>query len=213
LESACVQKKQKMVKQVCQYLCLLMTAWLCGCTGKNISGNYYEKHKSGLDSIEISYKKLYHQKPFTLAFTDKSFNTVSLEIITDSMSYIYEFDAAEKRLSDTLNKFNFQTVEIKTLIKTMQRIRCTWVNNFDYYVDDKKHHLIFMSIKPLGFRYPFMPVKYYILAFFFEPQSFDDKGRLLDTEGRKRLRKINDAVFRKIETSGRICYTIGEKYR
>lgn len=202
-----------MIKLFKYYVFIFITAGLFSCTGKNISGNYYEKHKPGLDSMEISYKKLYRQKPFTLAFTDKSFHTVSLEIITDSLSYIYEFDAAEQRLSDTLNKFNFHTAEIKTLIKTMQRIRCTWVNNFDYYVNDKEHRLIFMSIKPLAFRYPFMPVKYYILAFFFEPQSFDGKGRLLDREGRKRLRKINDAVFRKIETSNRICYTIGEKYR
>lgn len=184
---------------------------LCACTGKNISGNYYEKHKPGLDSIENSYKKLYRQKKFTLAFTDKSFNTISLEIITDSLSYIYEFNPVEKRLDDTLHKYDLPVSDIKTLIKSMQRIRCTWLNNFDYYVDNKEHHLIFVSIKPLAFRYPFMPVKYYILAFFFEPQSFDDKGRLLDREGRKRIRRINDAVFRKINE--RVCYTIGEKFR
>ncbi|MEO5942557.1 MAG: hypothetical protein ABIP30_12120 [Ferruginibacter sp.] len=202
-----------MIKSFLYIVFISITVCLSACTGKNISGNYYVKHKPALDSIERSYKKLYREKPFTLAFTDKSFNTVSLEIITDSMSYIYEFDAAEQRLADTLNKFNFQTTEIETLVKTMQRIKCTWLNNFDYYVNDKQHRLIFMSIKPFGFRYPFMPVKYYILAFFFEPQNFDDKGRLLDREGRKRLRKINDAVFRKIEKSNRVCYTIGEKYR
>jgi hypothetical protein len=50
-----------------------------------------------------------------------------------------------------------------------------------------------------------------MLAFFFEPQKFDVKGRLLDVAGRKRLRKMNDAVFRKINSS--VCYTIGEKFR
>jgi hypothetical protein len=185
--------------------------FLFSCTGRSISSNYYEKHQQALDKIETTYKALYAERPFTLAFTDKKLHTVAVEIITDTLSYIYEFDVQETRLTDTLEKYRLPAKRIIELIGDMQKVRCTWVNNFDYYVDSRERRLIFISIKPVAFRYPFMPTKYYILAYFFEPQNFDAKGRLLDRKDRKRLRKINDAVFRRL--TDKICYTIGERFR
>jgi hypothetical protein len=115
-----------MIKPIPNVIFLYIIIYLCSCTGKNISGNYCKKHKTSLDCIEQSYKNLYKIKPFTIAFTDKKFNTVALEIITDSISYIYEFNPTETRLMDTLIKYNMPANGITTLIKSMQRISCTW---------------------------------------------------------------------------------------
>jgi hypothetical protein len=93
----------------------------------------------------------------------------------------------------------------------MRESKVTWINSFDYYVNDQPLQLIILSIKPVTIRYIFSPPKYVALAYFRTAQFFDEKGRLLDSRRTKQVRKIKDQVFYKI--TDRICYTITEKYR
>ena len=93
----------------------------------------------------------------------------------------------------------------------MQQSKVTWINSFDYYVNDQPQQLIILSLKPVTIRYIFSPPKYVALAYFRTAQSFDEKGRLLDNRRTKQVRKIKDQVFYKI--TDRICYTITDKYR
>ena len=189
----------------------IIIALLFSCSAKNISSNYYYEHEKVLDSIQQSYKELYKKKPFTIAFNDKAFSTVTVELITDTLTYIYEFGANEKRLNDTLHKFHLDSTGVNRLIRRMQSIRCTWVNNFDYYVDEQKRSLIFISIKPVVF-HPFLSYKkYYILTYFSQPQHFDEQGRLLDKKKLRQLRKINGEIFRRI--NDKVCYTISGQFR
>ena len=181
------------------------------CSTKIISTNIYLEHKENLDNIERRYEKLNPTNHFSLAFTDKKFSIVSLEMITDTLTRIYEFNVTEKRLADTLIKFNYDTAGIYYLIKKMQQSKVTWINSFDYYVNDQPQQLIILSIKPVTIRYIFSPPKYVALAYFRTNQSFDEKGRLLDNRRTKQVRKIKDQVFYKI--TDRICYTITDKYR
>ena len=181
------------------------------CSTKIISTNIYQEHKENLDNIERRYEKLNPTNHFSLAFTDKKFSIVSLEMITDTLTRIYEFNVTEKRLADTLIKFNYDTAGIYYLIKKMQQSKVTWINSFDYYVNDQPQQLIILSIKPVTIRYIFSPPKYVALAYFRTSQSFDEKGRLLDNRRTKQVRKIKDQVFYKI--TDRICYTITDKYR
>lgn len=189
----------------------VMACCMFSCSTKSISTNYYYQHEKVLDKIEESYKALYQQSPFSVAFTDRDFNTISLEIITDSLSYIYEFEVKEPRLTDTLIKFHLNAVKIVTLIQQMQNIKCTWINNYNYYVDEKKNSLIFMSIKAKPLNSPFSYKKYYILTYFPQPQYFDSEGRLLDKRKLRRLREINGEIFKRI--NDRVCYTISGKFR
>jgi len=184
---------------------------ISSCSPKNISTSYYYQHEKVLDKIEESYKSLSQQSPFTVAFTDKKFNTVSLEIITDTLSYIYEFDVNESRLTDTLNRFRLNAPKIIELIRQMQSIRCTWINNYNYYVDEKKNSLIFMSIKPVALNSLFSYKKFYTLTYFPQPQYFDSEGRLLDKRRLRRLRKINGEIFKRI--NNKVCYTISGNFR
>ena len=191
----------------------ILSAWLLctSCSTKIVSNNFYQLNKARLDSIESSYEKLNAIKPFAIAFTNKKLDIVLIELISDSLTRIYEFNINEKRLLDSLSKYRYDTTRIPFLIKEMQETKVTWINNYDYYVNDKPQEMIYLSIKPVTIRYPFSPPKYITLAYFRTPQLFDEKGRLLDSRRTKRIRKLNNQTFYKI--TDRICYTIAEKYR
>jgi len=185
----------------------------CGalsCTSLNIT-NYYHKHQGTLDSIEQCYKKAYHEKPFSIEFTDRPFNHVSLELNTDTLTYIYEFALNEPRMQDTLRKYSYNAIAIDTLIAKMRSMQCTWVNNLDYYTDEQRHSLIYVSLWPRIFNLPFVNKKYYILTYFSLPQYFDREGNLLVGRRLRRVRKINGETFKKINS--RVCYTLSDRFR
>ncbi len=187
-------------------LCILLS-----CSSKNISSKYYYQNKNTLDSIEHSYKQLYQTTPFSIAFTNRSFNTVTIEIITDTLSYIYEFTVNEQRLKDTLIAYHLNSAKIIDLITNMKSIRCTWINNYNFYVGEKMNSLVFMSIKPVAINAVFSYKKYYTLTYFQQPQYFDSTGKLLDRKKLQTLRKINGEIFKRI--NDKVCYTISGKFR
>lgn len=190
---------------------ILAILFFSSCSPKNISEKYYFKNEKVLDKIEESYKALYKEGPFRIAFTDRYFQTISLEIITDSLRYVYEFNYREDRLTDSLQRFNLHAARIRQLIEQMRSIRCTWINNFDFYEDEKKNSLIFMSIKPVALKAPFSNKKYYILTYFSKPQQFDSEGRLLDKREMRRLNNITGEILWRI--NDKVCYTISSQYR
>lgn len=192
-------------------LFLLCAGFMISCSPKNISTRYYYEHEAVLDKIESSYKAINDKKPFNVGFADRNFSVISLEIITDTISYIYEFSVNEPRLTDTLNKYGLKAEAVKEIIGQMQSIRCAWLNKSDYYVDEKKHSLIFMSIKPVALKRPFAYAKYYVLTYFQQPQYFDKQGRLLQKRKLKDLRKINGEIFKRINS--KVCYTVSGRFR
>ena len=185
--------------------------FIFSCSPKNISTKYYYQNEKVLDRIEESYKNLSRQHMFTLGFTSRDFKTVSIEFITDTLSYVYEFEVIEPRLTDTLVKFHLDAPKVIDLILQMQSIRCTWIKHFYYYVDEKKNSMIFMSIKPVALKAPFSYSKYYVLTYFPQPQYFDSEGQLLDKRKLRTLRKINGEIFKRI--NNKVCYTISGNFR
>ena len=190
---------------------LSLTLLLHSCSGIKITSRYYFEHEKVLDQVESSYRTLYKDKPFSLAFTDKLFRTLSMEIITDSLTYIYEFNLNEKRMNDTAAKYHIDTAGLNRLVGYMRSIHCTWVNTFDYYVDDSKRMLIFISVKPVMTQDILSYKKYYILTYYTQPQHFDPQGRLLDKRKLRRIRKINGEIFYRI--NDKVCYTISGQFR
>ncbi|GAC1440935.1 MAG: hypothetical protein NVSMB63_08100 [Sediminibacterium sp.] len=193
-------------------LLFCLVAGLHSCvSSKKFTARYYRQNEQTLNTIEQSYKVLNTQQPFSIEFTDKSFNYISLEILTDTLKYIYEFGITEKRLQDTLAKYHMNAPGITALIQQMRSIRCIWVNKLDYYANDQKKSMVFMSIRPVALELPFTYQKYYILTFFQQPQYFDQDGKLLAGRRLRKLRKINDEEFRRI--NDRVCYTLSERFR
>jgi len=180
------------------------------CKTVNIT-NYYHRHQSILDSIELVYTQAYAHKPFSIEFTDRAFDRVSLELATDTLTYIYEFWVGEDRMQDTLGKYGFNPAPINTLIVLMRSVDCTWANNLDYYTEERKHYLTYISLWPRAFNFPFVNKKYYILTYFQQPQYFDNEGNLLAGRKLRRIRKINAEVFRRI--NDKVCYTLSDRFR
>ncbi|CAN5196560.1 hypothetical protein BH09BAC2_BH09BAC2_19190 [soil metagenome] len=189
---------------------IIIIVMLSSCMSRNIA-KYYRQNQPLLDSIETTYKKGYNLHPFAIEYVDIEFRNISVEIFTDTMKFIYVFEPAELRFTDTLIKYHLDPVTIKTLLSKMQLAKCTWINTLDYYVDRKKHTLVYMSIRPKFFHIPLTKKKYYILSYFSQPQYFDAEGRLLDRRRARRVRKINDDVFRQI--NNKVAYTITDKFR
>jgi hypothetical protein len=192
------------------YKLLFICMVLCSCTATNIS-KYYFEHQPILDKIQASYKEQYCDMPFSLEFIDKSFRNISIEIFTDTLKYIYVLGQDEIRLKDTLEKYHLVSQGISDLLNNMRSVHCNWINNLDYYVDQNKNSLVFMSIRPVGFHFPFTRRKYYILTYFTQPQYYDSEGRLLDRRRRRNVRKINEDVFKRI--NDKVAYTISDRYR
>ncbi|MEP7165463.1 MAG: hypothetical protein ABI741_12260 [Ferruginibacter sp.] len=193
------------------YKIAILVTVLYSCSPRNISTKYYEQNRTTLDSIQQSYTKLFKQKPFIVGFTDKAFENISLEIITDSLTYIYDFKINEKRLSDSLFKYNLNSKAVTELINQMHSIRCTWVNSFDYFVEGEKKSLVFLSIKPVGLSRPFSNKKYYVITYFSQKQYYDKKGRLVNNRKQRQLQKLNGEVFKRI--NDKVSYTVSSTYR
>ena len=195
------------------HIILLLFILLLGvssCKTLNIT-RYYHRHQSILDSIQLVYTQAYASKPFSIEFTDRSFGRVSLELVTDTLTYVYEFWVGEDRMQDTLRKYGFDPLVINDLITRMRSVDCTWVNILDYYTDERKHSLTYVSLWPRAFNSPFVNKKYYILTYFQQPQYFDSDGNLLVGRRLRRIRKINAEVFRRI--NDKVCYTLSDRFR
>ena len=193
------------------YIFFIFTVLLtCSCASVNIP-KFYRRNQPILDSIEQVYTTAYHKKPFSIEFTDRPFERVSLELVTDTLTYIYEFWVGEDRMQDSLRKYGFDTTVVNDLITKMRSVNCTWINNLDYYAEEKKQSLIYISLWPRAVNSPFVNKKYYILTYFSQPQYFDSKGNLMAGRRLRRVRKINAEVFKKV--TDRVCYTLSARFR
>lgn len=198
------------MKRILIYYLLLTGVLFTSCRTLNIS-TYYHRHEQSLDSMETTYRTAYQKKPFSIEFTSRGFNRVSLELVTDTLTYIYEYQVGEPRLQDTLKKFGYDTTAINYLIRMMRSRACTWIDNLDYYTDTAKHSLIYISLWPRKFNFAFVNKKYYILTYFQRPQYFDSEGRLLVGRRLRHIRKINGDVYHRI--NDRVCFTISDRFR
>jgi hypothetical protein len=166
---------------------------------KEFPRTYYAENSEVLQSIKQRYKQNYNQHPFSLEIRDKAFEQLGLEMILDTIRYIYSFQIKDPSLADTLHRYGYKARDVLELIHDMQQVQCTWLNNLDYYENLEKKYLVFLSIRHRKLESVWRKDRYFTLAFFDTPQPFDEKGRLLDRKNRKQLRKINGAVFYKID--------------
>ena len=178
---------------------------------KHYSSNYYFQHQPTINSVQQSYKSLYSQCRFAVAFTDKQFLILNLEIYTGPLTYSYQFNTSELRLKDTLTKYHLDTNEFMLLIKRMRSIRCIWISNLDYYVNDNRQSLVLISLKPIASNPLFAEKEYYVLSFFSKPQYFDAQERLLLKPFTNEIHKINGNIFKKVNDT--VGYSISERYR
>lgn len=201
------------MKQFVYHITLLLLIFLAlSCShSKKFTKNYYQENEATLHAILERFTKLHDKRPFSVELKDEYLTRIGMEIHTDSIKYIYNFRTDEPFLLDTLYKYQFDVKAMSELINAMQKAHCTWITNLDYYEDRERKFLVFISVRDENLKSFLRPEKYFTLAFFDEPQPFDEKGRLLDKEDLKRMRKINDGIFRKI--NDKVFYALAGKFR
>jgi hypothetical protein len=174
---------------------------------------YYSEHKDMLHQTQTMYKNAVNKKAFALGFTSLDFLSISIELKTDTVRYIYDFSVDDIRMNDTLQKLGYDTGSIQNIIANMKMLKMTWINTLDYYVDGKQKSLSFLSIPVKQFTIfpPLQKRKYYVYTFYDEAQSYDDVGKLLDKKNSRRLRKVDGQHFLRI--NDRVSYTISGKFR
>lgn len=193
---------------------ILLLVLMSGCTvSKLYPEKYYTENKVQLHQTEEMYRTATHEKSFAAGFTSLDFSSVSIELKTDTVRYIFDFSVDDKNMNDTLHKFGYDTAVIQGIISNMRSVKSTWINKLDYYVDGKEKTLSFLSIPVKQFSlFPlFQKRKYYVYTFYDQPQAYDSQGRLLDKKQSRRLRKVNGQHFLRI--NDRVSYTISGKFR
>lgn len=192
--------------------CILLIIVLSSCSvSRQFPINYYRQHEKDIVGIEAVYSHIAQPKLLSLGFTDNQFSHVLIEMKTDTIRYIYEFNLNDRALYDSLHRYGYDTTATAYLLQYMKKANCTWVNKLDYYVDGQKRMLTFMSIRNRSLRTPFSPEKYFILTFYNQPQYYDKDGVLLDRRNLRRARKINNEIFHRINE--KVCYTISARFR
>lgn len=174
---------------------------------------YYEQHRDMLHFTEGLYHTAAQRNSLAIAFNDLGFTEVSLELKTDTVRYIYDFHYSEPRLNDTLARYGYDTAAVQQIITNMRSMRSTWINTLDHYIDGRKQRLLFISAPVKQFSvFPLLQKrKYYLFNFYSQPQYYDDQGRLLDKRKLRRLRKVNNETFWRI--NNKVCYTVSGKFR
>jgi hypothetical protein len=190
---------------------LLITGLVACSYSKKFSQEFFIENQAMLQSIKQRYRDNYKERPFSLEIKDKDFQRIGLEILTDSVRYIYDFHLDDPALVDTMIKYQFNVEFMQSLIEDMRQTHCTWLTNLEYYENLKKQQLVFLSIRDRRLESLLKKDKYFTLAFFENRQPFDEKGRLLDRANRKELRKINGAVFFRMKDD--IAYAMSSDFR
>lgn len=192
----------------------VVVLWLASCTVSRIYPvRYYEENKQKLHETETLYGQATKNKALAIAISNLDFSSLSLEVKTDTVRYIYDFDWGEPRMQDTLLRYGYDTSLVTRILDNMRTMRSTWINSMDHYIDGKKQNLFFISapVRQFSIFPPMQKRKYYLFNFYRQPQYYDAEGRLLDKRKLKQLRKINNEIFYRI--NDRVCYTISGKFR
>lgn len=190
----------------------MISQLLIGCSvPRGFPAKYYQQNEQALNEIEVMYKSIDPANPLSAAFIDKQFEHVSLEMKTDSLRFIYEFALSDPAMKDSLLKYGYDTSKVIQMLHKMKRIKCTWINTLAYNTSKKNQLLTFMSIRHKALDIPFSARKYFILTFYEQPQYYDANGLLLDRRDLRRLRKVNNEIFRRI--TDKVCYTLSAKFR
>lgn len=179
------------------------------CSPRNIA-DYYYRNKANLDSIHENYKTLIKDNIFTLFFKNRSYTSITMEIFTDSLKYIYYFKTNEPRLYDTLLKYKIRPDNFYALMNKMTSVRSLWVSNLDHYANNKKESLIYIAFRSRPLWFFFTPQKYFMINWFQKTQYYNDGGILLNGVSSIPM-ELNDRISHRINDT--IAYRISNRFR
>ncbi|WP_276483675.1 hypothetical protein [Paraflavitalea pollutisoli] len=181
---------------------ILLIVLLASCTAakKRKSEKYYVEHKQTITEVRQLFDKLYQHMPFSAGFSDRSLKYFVLEILSDSVRFIYNGEKNQPQLEEAVDRFGFDTTQLRTLATKLQQINCIWISKRSFYVNQQRETVTFLSFKSIANPNLFSENKYYILLF--------PPKQIISRHFRERIRR-GDLV--KIEDQ--VWFTIGSNFR
>jgi hypothetical protein len=175
---------------------------LIGCIGggKRKSGNYYLQHANELQIIKSRYDKLYSIQPLSVGYTDRSFKYYFSEFTTDSVRWVYNNKTGADSLTVLFSKIGYPSKVFDSLLLSMRKIQCYWIDKVKRYVDGKPAYFTYCSFGSVLINRPFVENKYYVLIF---PDDKVALGAIKQSATKGGIYAINDSVF----------FTISNRFR
>jgi len=172
----------------------------CAMKVERKSASYYLKHKQEITDILNNYHALYNKQPFSCGFTDRSYKYFVMQIMTDTVRYIYNTELNKATLYKAVKLVRYDTARLSLMMNQMKNIKLLWMDKTSFWVNEKEEIVTFLSFKSVAVEQPFTENKYYILLF--------TDQRLDIPELRERLKKGDLA---RIED--KVYFMIGNQYR
>jgi hypothetical protein len=177
----------------------LMAALFSSCAAskeKKTDKYYYENEKDILEIVSL-YKGLFNHQPFSLGFSDRSYDHIGMDIITDTVRYAVDNLQSMDKFREAVYLFKYDTVSIRKLYLKMYAIRCIWVGTTEIFYKGQKEDVMYLTFRSVRFGSPFLDRKYYTLAIF-DPRFINEEtDRLIREAGYKKVK--NEIYFNIIE--------------
>ena len=144
------------------------------------------KTKQPFNQYGTVSEQLYDKTPFALELHDKKLTRIGIEIHTDSIRYIYDFNTSESYLIDTLHKYQFDVDQMNGMSSAI----CKSKLYLDHQPVNIMKNVKKISRFHLGERSKTKRLskarKIFHAGFFDQPQPYDEQGRLLGSEDLKK---------------------------
>lgn len=201
-----LNKLQRYTARVCKLTSwgagLLLVALMASCTAakKRKSEKYYLENKKEITAIRQLFNSLYEQQPISAGFSDRSCKYFVLEVLTDSVRFIYNGERNRPQLVEAVQLFGIDTMKIRQLASKLQDIKCLWISKRSFYVNRQRETVTFLSFKSISRTSLFTENKYYTLIF---PPRGVFSRHFRERIKRGDLIKVEDGVW----------FTIGSNFR
>ncbi|MGL6269191.1 MAG: hypothetical protein ACRC2O_14765 [Chitinophagaceae bacterium] len=167
----------------------------CVSTKEKKSSKYYFENENAIQEILKVYKELYRHQPFSLGFSDRSFDHIAMDIITDTVRYALHNEQNMDRFREAIYTFKYDTVALRKMYYKMFDIKCIWLGTADFYYREKKEEIVFLSFRSVRFGNPFLDRKYYNLVLFDPLFINEETNKLIEAAG---FKKVKNEIYFKI---------------
>jgi hypothetical protein len=175
------------------FICLIQIS--CSVSKEKKSAKYYFENEKKIQEILALYKGLYRQQPFSLGFSDRSYEHIGMDIITDTVRYALHNEQNMDLFREAVYGFKYDTIALRQMYIKMYDIKCIWVGTADFYYEGKQEEIVFMSFRSVRFGNPFLDRKFYNLVLFDPALMNENNRKLIEAAG---FKKIENEIYFKI---------------
>lgn len=127
--------------------------------------SFYRQNASSIDSMVNKFEEMYAQRPFSIGFTDRSFQHFSMEVYTDSVRYIYNTSLSNGMEWHQAVCCQYDSARLIDIALHLDRLKCLWIGKTSFYKNGVKEWITFLSFRQLKKGTIFSPEKYVVLLF------------------------------------------------